>query len=121
MFTPSILAYEEFMWRSKDDVQYITGRPAMERLIGGIQALSLYPPYPVLTPLLPSKWGQQLFGQRSHTKQQIAWTVNARLGTSFKGDPRDNHACDSCGIALVAYDLLTQKALYEACDKTNQG
>ena len=106
---PTMLAYEEFMWRTSDDGQerYVMGRPAMERLIGGIQTLTLFPPYPVLTPFLPTKWGQQLFGHKSHTKQQIAWVVNQRLGTNFKGDPRDNHTADACGIALVAYDLLS--------------
>ena len=108
-YQPAILAYEEFMWRTSDDGQerYVSGRPAMERFIGGIQALALFPPFPVLSPLLPAKWGQQLFGHVQHTKQQIAWAVNQRLGTSFKGDALDNHAADATGIALVAWDNLT--------------
>lgn len=107
-YQPDVIAYEEFMWRTSDDKQerYVNGRPAMERIIGGIQALALFPPYPTLIPLLPQKWGKQLFGQVSHTKQQIAWVVNQRLGTSFKGDRIDNHAADATGIALVACDLM---------------
>lgn len=113
---PAVLAYEEFMWRTSDDEQtrYVSGRPAMERLIGGIQTLALYPPYPVLTPLLPSKWGKQLFGHASHTKQQIAFAVNARLGTRFKGDSRDNHEADAVGIALVAHDCYSKVCAMES-------
>ncbi len=110
---PDFLAYEEFTWRSRDDEgdRYVTGRPGIERLIGGIQAMTLFPPFPVLMGLLPSKWGQQLVGQRSHTKAQVAFCVNARVGTLFKGDHYDNHVCDAVGIALVARDLLTLEAV----------
>lgn len=101
---PGVLCYEEFVWRS--DQEYVQGRPAMERLIGGIQGLALYPPYPVVMGLLPSRWGQQLVGQRSHTKEQVAFAVNCRLRTTFKGDRFDNHAADSVGLALVAADTV---------------
>ena len=84
----------------------------MERLIGGIQTLALFPPFPTLVPLLPAKWGKQLFGHAQHTKIQIAWTVNQRLGTHFKGDFLDNHSCDAVGIALVAWDNLTMDTAY---------
>ncbi len=105
---PSILAYEEFSWRTSDDGQerYVLGRPAMERLIGAIQALALFPPFPVLFPLLPAKWGKQLFGHERHTKYDIACAVNMRLQTTFKGDFRDNHSADATGIALIAYDIM---------------
>jgi len=108
---PALLAYEEFTWRSYDDEaeRYVNGRPDMERLIGGIQSLALAPPFPVVMGLLPSRWGQQLTGQRSHTKQQVAFCVNARLHTEFKGDYYDNHACDAVGLALVAGDMLRQQ------------
>ena len=107
-YQPGVLAYEEFVWISHDNThdRYISGRPDMERLIGGIQLLSLYTPYPVLMGLLPAKWGQQLLGQRTHTKAQIAYAVNCRLKTTFKGDIYDNHACDAVGIALVAADTV---------------
>ena len=108
---PSILAYEDFTWRSDD--RYLQDRAAFERIIGGIQTLSLMPPYPVLVSLLPAQWGQQLIGSRSHTKADVARVINLRLGTSFKGDIYDNHACDAVGIGLVAMDnlRLTQAAL----------
>ena len=99
---PQMLAYEGFTWRADDN--YVVGRSGLERLIGGIQALALMPPYPVLVELLPSRWGLQLVGQRQHTKEQIAFAVNCRLGTSFKGDQYDNHATDAAGLALVALD-----------------
>ena len=101
---PQILAYEGFTWRA--DELYVRGRPGMERLIGGIQALALMPPYPVLVELLPARWGAQLVGQRQHTKAQIAFAVNCRLGTTFKGDTYDNHKADAIGIALVVLDTL---------------
>ena len=102
---PGVLAFEEFVWREGEHGEkYVVGRPAMERLIGGIQTLTLYPPYPVLMGLLPSRWGQQLVGQRSHTKEQVAFAVNCRLGTAFRGDRWDNHAADAVGLALVAAD-----------------
>ena len=101
---PQVLAYEGFTWRTDD--QHVRGRPGMERLIGGIQALALMPPYPVLVELMPARWGAQLVGQRQHTKAQVAFAVNFRLATSFKGDTYDNHKVDAIGIALVALDTL---------------
>ena len=108
---PGVLAYEDFTWRSDD--RYLQGRAAFERIIGGIQALALMPPFPVLMELLPSRWGQQLVGSRSHTKPDVARVVNLRLGTSFKGNIYDNHACDAVGLGLVAMDntRLMQAAL----------
>lgn len=104
---PSVLAYEDFIWMSADNEQYVRGRPAMERLVGGVQALALWPPYPVLMPLLPSVWGRQLFGSASHTKEQIAETVNRRLGTTkYTGDRFGNHEADAVGIGIVALDTL---------------
>ena len=107
-YQPHILVYEDFVWISHDDKaeRYVTGRPEMERLIGGIQGLALQPPFPVIMNLLPSKWGQQLVGQRKHTKEQVAFAVNCRINTTFKGDIYDNHACDAVGLALVAADTL---------------
>lgn len=99
---PQVLAYEGFTWRADDN--YVVGRSGLERLIGGIQALTLMPPYPVVVELLPSRWGMQLVGQRQHTKMQVAFAVNCRLGTSFKGDQYDNHSTDAAGLALVALD-----------------
>ena len=107
---PSVLAFEEFLWRTGDNGElFVRGRPALERLIGGIQALTLWPPHPVLMPLLPQSWGRQLLGQAQHTKAQIAWAVNQRLGTTFNGDYYSNHTSDAVGIALVAQDTLRQK------------
>lgn len=107
---PEVLGYEEFLWRVGDNGEhFVRGRPALERLIGGIQALALWPPHPVLMPLLPQQWGRQLFGQAQHTKAQIAWAVNQRLGTTFKGDVYDNHQVDGIGIALVTMDILRQQ------------
>ena len=104
---PGILAYEEFVWQVGDNGEYfVRGRPALERLIGGIQTLTLWPPHPVLMPLLPQSWGRQLLGQAQHTKTQIAWAVNQRLQTSFKGDFFDNHQVDAIGIGLVALDNI---------------
>ena len=107
-YKPGLLCYEEFTWRTSDDTQerYVTGRPAMERLIGGIQAMAIFPPYPVLMPLYPSHWGKQLVGSAAHTKADVARIVNLRLGTHFRGDARDNHACDAVGIALVGRDIM---------------
>ena len=101
-YHPDVLAYEEFTWRGSR----VRGRSDMERLIGGIQGLTLQPPFPTVTGLLPQKWGAQLVGYKSHTKEQVAFCVNARLRTHFRGDLDDNHACDAVGIALVAYDIL---------------
>ena len=107
---PSVLAFEEFVWMVGDNGEYfVRGRPALERLIGGIEALCLWPPHPVLMPLLPQTWGKQLLGQAQHTKAQIAWAVNQRLQTTFKGDALDNHRADAVGIALVAQDTLRQR------------
>lgn len=105
---PGLLAYEEFVWRTGQDGQaFVRGRPAMERLVGAIQALMLHPPYPVLMPLKPGQWGKQLTGSTSHDKGMIARAVNLRLGTSFTGDTYDNHQADSVGLGLVALDTYT--------------
>ena len=112
-YQPDMLAYEEFVWMAKDDEHYVVGRAGLERIIGGLQTLSLSPPYPVLMPLLPSVWGQQLMRQPSHTKAQIATIVNLRLGTTFKGDHYDNHQCDAVGIALVALDNLRHAGILQ--------
>lgn len=110
LWQPGVLAYEGFQWMLGDEGEnFVRGRPALERLIGGIQTLTLFPPYPVLMELLPSVWGQQLLGEQKHTKAQIAWAVNQRLGTAFKGDALDNHRADAVGIALVAQDTLRQR------------
>ena len=104
---PATLAYEEFTWMIGDEGEhFLRGRPAQERLIGGLQALTLFPPFPVLMPLLPQVWGQQLVGSRTHTKVDVARVVNLRLGTVFKGDVFDNHQVDSVGLGLVAIDTL---------------
>jgi len=105
---PGVLAYEEFTWRSgaNNTEHYVVGRPDMERLLGGIQGLALQPPFPVLMGLLPQAWGQRLVGHPAHEKSQIAWAVNARLGTAFRGDALDNHVADAVGIGLVALDRL---------------
>lgn len=104
---PGMLVYEGFIWWVGDEGEhFVKGRPAMERLIGGIQCLSLMPPYPVLVEMLPSQWGSQLCGSKSHTKQQIAFAVNCRLDTTYQGSHFDNHEVDSIGIALVALDNM---------------
>lgn len=106
LWQPALLAYEDFVWRTSDEGadRFVRGRPAMERLIGAIQALALWPPYPVLLPLLPQQWGAQLLGQRQHSKAQIAWAVNQRLGTTYTGDVYTNHESDAVGLGLVALD-----------------
>jgi len=112
-YQPTLIAYEEYTWRSNArEERYLHGRSDMERLIGGIQGFAIQPPYPVLLGLLPQKWGEQLVGQRSHTKQQVAWAVNARLGTVFQGNHGDNHTVDSVGVALVAMDMMQQLDYY---------
>lgn len=105
-FQVDILAYEEFVWRTNG--RYVTGRSELERLIGGIQGLALCNPYPVIVALPPSIWGQQLLGSKEHSKEQIAYAVNTRLGSAFLGNSKDNHACDAAGLALVAGDNWTQ-------------
>ena len=89
-------------------IVFVHGRAALERLIGGIQTLTLWPPHPVLMPLLPSQWGQQLVGSKAHTKADVARIVNLRLRTAYRGDFHDNHTADAVGIALVAQDTLRQ-------------
>ena len=112
---PQVLAYESFVWfDDKQGTQYVEGRAAMCELIGGIQCLSLMPPHPVLMWLHPADWGQALVGQRSHTKEQVAWAVNARLGTSYNGGHQTNHESDATGIALVAQDRLLYRTSIEA-------
>ena len=104
---PGNLAYEQFTWQHWESEGNPTrGRAAMERLMGGIEALALWPPHPVLMPLLPQTWGAQLVGHKSHTKYDIAQAVNIRLHTNFKGDRYDNHQADAIGIALVALDII---------------
>ena len=107
---PSVLVFEEFVWMVGDNGEYfVRGRPALERLIGGIEALALWPPHPVLMPLLPSQWGQQLVGSKAHTKADVARIVNLRLRTAYRGNFHDNHEADAVGIALVAQDTLRQR------------
>lgn len=97
---PKLLAYEEYVWQEGKT----TGRSSMERLMGGIEACTLLPPYPTLVPLLPQVWGAQLYGSQQHGKIQIARAVNLRMGTHYKGNDKDSHMCDAVGIALVALD-----------------
>lgn len=97
---PSFLVYEEYVWQETAT----TGRSGMDRFMGGLEVFPLLPPYPVLVPLLPQVWGQQLYGHAQHSKAQIAQAVNLRLGTHYKGDSADNHTVDALGIALVALD-----------------
>ena len=107
---PSVLVYEEFIWRVGDNGElFVRGRSALERLIGGIQTLTLWPPHPVLMPLLPSQWGQQLVGSKAHTKADVARIINLRLRTAYRGDFHDNHTADAVGIVLVAQDTLRQR------------
>ena len=108
---PATVAYEEYTWRSADDGEgrYVLGRPAMERLIGGIQVLALWPPYPVVMGLLPGVWGKQLVGNTAHTKVDVACAVNLRLGTDYDGGHYTNHESDAVGIGIVALDNLAMQ------------
>lgn len=104
---PAVLAVEDFVWIPQQGGNPVVGRDAMCKLVGGVFALSLAPPYPILCELLPQSWGAQLLGgKRSHGKEEIAWAVNARLGTRFKGSYHDNHECDAVGLALVVADNI---------------
>ena len=107
LYQPGVLAFEDYVWRlTEGEGHPLRGRSHMERLIGGLETLALYPPFPVLMPLLPQVWGKQLYGDKSHSKQQIAWTVNQRMGTSYDGGVYSNHESDAVGIGLVALDTL---------------
>jgi Holliday junction resolvasome RuvABC endonuclease subunit len=106
---PRHVVYEEFVWRRGE--HFVSGRPEMERLIGAIQMLSLLAPYPVVIGVRPAVWGNALLGTSQHAKDQIAWVVNQRLGTTFKGDTKDNHESDSCGLALWWCDQGRRKAV----------
>ena len=112
---PATLAYEEFTWQVGDEGEhFLRGRPAMERFIGGLQALTLFPPFPVLMPLLPQVWGKQFVGSASHTKADVARVVNLRLGTSYDGGVYSNHESDAVAIGLVALDTLRMHSQIQA-------
>ena len=114
---PGVLAFEDYIWRlTEGEGHPLRGRSHMERLIGGLETLALYPPFPVLMPLLPQVWGKQLCGDKRHTKSDIAQAVNIRLHTTFKGDHYDNHESDATGIALVALDILRYQSYVNHCD-----
>ena len=105
---PDVLAVEEFVWIGPQaGGNPVVGRDAMCKLVGGIFAFSLMPPYPTLHELLPQSWGAQLLGgRRSHDKADIAYALNLRLGTNFDGGYHSNHESDAVGIALVALDNI---------------
>mgnify|MGYP001609565632 FL=1 len=112
---PTVLALEDFVWMTvQNGERPVIGRDSMAKLVGGIEALSLFPPYPLLYEVLSSKWGTQLVGSRRHTKADIACVVNLRLRTTFRGDFHDNHEADAVGIALVVNDLLMQQMYQES-------
>lgn len=118
-FAVDMLVYEEFTWRTQE--RAVVGRSELERLIGGIQGLALCEPYPVIMSLEPSTWGHQLSGSLQHSKEQIAMAVNLRLGSSFKGNSADNHACDAVGLALVAADNWLRNDLVKYALKRMKG
>ena len=105
---PGILVYEEFAQTPQELAQAgdaaLQDWPVLHRLIGGMQALALMPPYPVLWPLLPFVWPVTFLGKVGHAKQEVAHVVNARCGTQFKGDMYDNHATDAAALGLVALE-----------------
>lgn len=104
---PQVLALEDFVWlTSEKDERYVLGRDAMCKLLGGLEALTLMSPFPVLYEMLPQKWGAQLVGNRKHSKADVARVVNLRLGTAYDGGFYSNHESDSIGIALVALDNI---------------
>ena len=104
---PGVLAFEDYIWRlTEGEGHPLRGRSHMERLIGGVQMLALYPPYPVVMPLLPQVWGKQLVGSARHTKADVARIVNLRLGTTYDGGVYSNHESDAIGVGLVALDTL---------------
>lgn len=120
-YRPHVLALEEFVWREGErEERYVTGRDGMCKLVGALETLSLFPPYPMLYEMLPQRWGAQLVGSRQHTKLEVAHAVNLRLGTAFDGSYYTNHASDAVGIALIASDMLRQQA-YIAKHGTDQG
>ena len=98
---PDILAYEEAPW---------TDRAPMQRLIGGIQALALMDPFPVLVGLFPSVWMGELSGGATYNKRQIALVIEQRLGIQYgrrvqpQDEAQDHHESNAVGIALVAQD-----------------
>lgn len=115
---PTHVIYEAFEWRRDGD--YVQGRAEMERLIGGLQLLTLFCPYPAVDCVSPRIWGRDLLGTAQHTKEQIAWVVNQRLSTSFQGDHRDNHTCDAIGVALWLRDQLQREATLRRADTLAQ-
>jgi Holliday junction resolvasome RuvABC endonuclease subunit len=117
-FEPAYVVYEDFVWRSDGDggTVYRSGRPAMERLIGAIECLSLRPPYPRVDCALPQIWGKQLTGSTAHSKAQVARAVNLRLGTTFKGNNADEHQADATGVALWFLDEVRMEATYHQAE-----
>jgi Holliday junction resolvasome RuvABC endonuclease subunit len=125
-YQPAWLAVEEFVttWKKlplRGDAQTETPQPRsmrerfpmhrvfLERLLGGMHAQCLVPPYPVLVPVVPDAVPLALLGQASHVKGEIARAVNARLGTQYRGDHFDEHIADAVAVGLV---VLEQQALW---------
>lgn len=116
---PHVLALEDFIWLTSEKERYVIGRDAMCKLVGGIEALALMPPFPVLYEMLPQKWGAQLVGSRTHSKADVARIVNLRLGTAYDGGFFSNHESDSIGIALVALDNIRAQNYIHHYEKEN--
>jgi hypothetical protein len=112
----AVLAFEEFSaLPPSGNAEHgdVAQWPLMHRLIGGIQALALAPPYPVLMPLAPGRWEARLTARAHPSRHLVALTINQRLGTRFAYDHYSNHAVDAAGLALTALDIMqaTQAAV----------
>jgi len=105
----AVLAYEDFMAvphpedALRDDVDQWR---LMHRLIGGLQALALSPPHPVLMPLAPGRWEALVTACAHPSRSRVAVAINQRLGTRFVYDRYSNHAIDAVGVALGALTLM---------------
>ncbi len=99
-YQPDYIAYEELTWRVHGRMD-VRRRAPLERLIGGIWLL--LPDAGQYIPMNPQEWGQQLLGVSQHGKEDIAYAVNGRLGTTFRGK-NGGHDSDAVGLALVGWD-----------------
>ena len=118
-----LLVYEEFLWpREQSTVANTQRYIALERFLGGLQALALCPPHPVLMPLRPGQWHTSLgiLGSR-RTKEAVAQAVNIRLGTALTGDFYSNHVADALGIALAAVFCIVRLSTQSSLPDTASG